>query len=126
MLWASARLTAFYFEAGSPCFHHRQGSPVFCWLLRGKFGKASKLVLRGGQMKSADKLIQFRKQVERETDMKATDVKVPLSSFLDDVCRLLGLSTKTRRKVLGRTSYTRLENDRVWIDGKVEQRSPRD
>ena len=74
-------------------------------------------------MKSADKLIQFRRQCEHDTGMRADDIEVPLSSVLDDICRLLGLPTRDRRKVLGRSNFTQLENDRAWCNGQVKQRS---
>jgi hypothetical protein len=63
-------------------------------------------------MKTADKLHKFRQQCEREAATSATEIKVPLSHFLDDVCRLLRLPTRERRRVLGRKSYVKLEDAR--------------
>jgi hypothetical protein len=76
-------------------------------------------------MKSTDKLHQFRRQCEQDTGQSASEIEVPLASVLDDICRLFGLPTKDRRKVLGRSSYTRLEDDRTWGNGQVKPRTPR-
>lgn len=65
-------------------------------------------------MKTAKKLRKFRQQCECEAGISAHDIEVPLSSVLDDVCRLLSLPARTRRSILGRKNYTRIEDMRVW------------
>jgi hypothetical protein len=62
------------------------------------------------QMSLADKLRKFRQQCERSAGTPASDIEVPLSHVLDDVSRAFNLSTKSRRKIVGRKSYVRFEN----------------
>ncbi|MCL4552328.1 MAG: hypothetical protein M1305_02065 [Candidatus Marsarchaeota archaeon] len=63
-------------------------------------------------MNTADKLRKFRQQCEREAETSATEIEAPLSHLLHDVCRILNLPAKQRRRVLGRKSYVRLEDTR--------------
>jgi hypothetical protein len=71
----------------------------------------------GVQMKTADKLKKFREDCERETGQPAQRIELPLSHVLADICRLLGYPPKTKRKVLGKKTYQRLEH---LVDLQVE------
>ena len=72
-------------------------------------------------MKTADKLRKFRQQCERQTGTDATEIEVPLSHVLDDVCQALKLPIRQRRRVLGRKSYVKLEDIREM---RMELRKP--
>ena len=63
-------------------------------------------------MKLVDKLRKFRQQCERQSGVPATDIEVPLSHVLDDMCQTLKLPAKQRRKVLGRRGWQRFEEIR--------------
>ncbi len=73
-------------------------------------------------MKTADKLMQFRQQCEREAGVPVTSIKVPLTHALFDICNALKLPKKAQRKVLGKRGYQRLEDFRefraVLVDNK--------
>ena len=72
-------------------------------------------------MKTADKLRKFRQQCERQAGADATEIELPLSHVLDDVCRALKLPVRQRRRVLGRKSYVKLEDIREM---RMELRKP--
>lgn len=63
-------------------------------------------------MKTADKLTKFRKECEKQAGSPATEIDTPLAHVLDDLCRVLGLKARDRKRVLGRKSITRLETTR--------------
>jgi hypothetical protein len=72
-------------------------------------------------MKTATKLKRFRQQCERKAGCSAHRIKLPLSHVLADVCQTLKLSRSEKRKVLGRTAVTRLEDVKTW---RVSLRKP--
>jgi hypothetical protein len=59
-------------------------------------------------MTIATKLRKFRKKFERESGTDVSQIEVPLSHVLDDVCRTLELPTSQRRQVLGRRGIAAL------------------
>jgi hypothetical protein len=63
-------------------------------------------------MKTADKLTKFRKDCEKQAGSSASDIDTPLAHVLDDVCRVLGLKARDRKRVLGKRSTIRLETTR--------------
>lgn len=64
------------------------------------------------QMSLANKLRKFRRQCERESGMSANDIELPLVDVLEDVCKSLKVTSKQRKKVLGRNNTVRLEHTR--------------
>jgi hypothetical protein len=60
-------------------------------------------------MSIANRLAKFRIACEKEAGATAADIEVPLSHALDDVCRVLKVSDRQRRHVLGKQSVTRFE-----------------
>ena len=62
------------------------------------------------QMNLATKLRKFRQQCERQAGVSASDLELPLAHVLDDLSQALAVPSKSRRKVVGRKSWVRLEN----------------
>jgi hypothetical protein len=76
------------------------------------------------QMNLVSKLRKFRQQCERETGVSANDLELPLAHVLDDLGRALAVPSKSRRKVVGRKSWVRLENvksSRVVLKDRSDQ-----
>jgi len=56
-----------------------------------------------------NRLIKFRKACEQEAGAPATDIEVPLSHALDDVCRALNVTKRQRRKIVGKRNLAQLK-----------------
>jgi len=65
-------------------------------------------------MKTAEKLRKFRQTCERETGTQAQHIELPLLHVLNDVCQVLKLPQRDRRRVLGQKGVTTLDHVREF------------
>ncbi|MCS6846527.1 MAG: hypothetical protein RMN52_02280 [Anaerolineae bacterium] len=78
-------------------------------------------------MNLVKRLIQFRQDCEKQAGVPATEIEVSVGHVLDDVCRVLKLSPKQRRQVLGRRASAQLRRSRQErVDLNPAVSSPKD
>jgi phosphopantetheinyl transferase len=76
-------------------------------------------------MKTANRLRKYRQQCERETKQSSGDISVSLHHVLADVCRVLKISPRQQRRVLGRRGSVQLSDMRRWCVSLSHSKSPR-
>jgi hypothetical protein len=61
-------------------------------------------------MKASSQLRKFRKTCEKHTGKDAFEMDVSVAALLIGICHALGIRGRSRKRVVGRKSYHRLEN----------------
>ena len=72
-------------------------------------------------MKTSDRLRKFRQPCGHNAGRTANEIDAPLLHVLSDVCRVLRLQSRARRKVLGKRGMQLLTNDRDWVGTLIDE-----